>query len=87
MDTKKVVVEAELEGLDSKPFHEVWLVQTPSDQTGIAVYQVPRLAQFVSRDTEAKVTQTNYLFVVVENPDDVETQKRIRAKVIAARSN
>lgn len=87
MNEKKVVSEADLENLDAKRFHEVWLVQSASDETGIAVYQVPRMAQFVSADVESKVTQTNYLLVVVPDPDDLETQKRIRSKVLAARAN
>ncbi|CAI3787467.1 hypothetical protein AHFPHNDE_01131 [Pseudomonas sp. MM227] len=87
MSEKKVVSEVDLENLDTKLFHEVLLVQSPSDQAGIAVYQTPRIAQFVSPNVESKVTQTNYLLVVVPDPDDLETQKRILSKVLAARAN
>jgi len=79
---RKVISESEVETVDLKRFHEVLAVASPDDISGVAIYVSPRLAPFVHPSTPAVTTDTNYLLIVVENPDDPETIERLKRLVI-----
>lgn len=83
---RQVTSESELGTIDLKKFHEVIAVKDAEDYQGVAVYVVPRMAQFVHPSTPAAETITNYLLVVVDDPDDPETIDRLKKAVIPQRS-
>ena len=82
---RKVISESEIETVDLKSFHEVLAVASPDDISGVAIYVTPRLASFVHPSTPAVTTDTSYLLIVVENPDDPEIIERLKHLVIPRR--
>ncbi|WP_439865641.1 hypothetical protein ACTAB9_17405 [Pseudomonas syringae] len=77
------IMESEIDTIDLKPFHEILAVRSADDYQGVAIYLSPRMAQYVSSNTESPVNETNYLMVAVGNPDDPETIERLKKKILA----
>ncbi|MCF5652683.1 hypothetical protein GIV49_24455 [Pseudomonas syringae] len=80
---RKAISESEIETFDLKPFHEISAMKSADDFRGVEIYSAKRMPPFVSSHSESPPSETNYLVVVVDNPDDPETIERLKKKVLA----
>ncbi|MFV3368452.1 hypothetical protein ACNFH5_09745 [Pseudomonas sp. NY15435] len=84
---KKVITEAELSSTDVRQFHDVLLVKSPDDLSGVEIFHVRVMAKLYGATAEAEVIESKQLLVVVQDPDDPETADRIRVACAEALSN
>lgn len=75
---KKVITEDQLSTSEVWRFEDVLLVAHENDESGVEVFHARKLAKLYGVNAEAETLQAKQLLVVVDNPDDPETIKRIR---------
>lgn len=75
------ITEAGLATADVKFVNEVLVAAPGTTESGITVYKRKLLAPFVGQHAEVAVAPYHQLIVEVDDPEDPDTQDRIRMKV------
>lgn len=79
----KRINEDEIGRVQPRDFKNCLLVRPGDADSGVEVFHVRILAAFTSPDRPAPLLNNAQLLIEVEDPDDPETQARIREKLTA----
>lgn len=74
------IKEADLDKISLKMVDEVLVAGSDEEFSGIEVWKARRIGELYDASTPAKVNERRQVVVVVDDPEDEQTQDRIRSK-------